>query len=708
MDYVDIEDLRRMVRQEGCFIRWTGRLASGSFQVIVQSSDGTRRKYECDPFSWLLPHPITNRLRFEEADEGSPVIEACSPPDETVFKEARRASVFGVNIGGDCELGACKKYSSIEACTMAYDIETRMDKTREGGFALIDSDILSIACRCSCGLEFYTSTEDSSSSSEMVSKLLSSMLDHSPLWTIGWNSYNFDNECMRYHCSSELKTLFLVSRTGAFSKPTYGSIINIPGTYNVDLQLYMVKSLYKFRSFKLGDVAKDMGVTDKMKMPVMQEGVNAEELRNYNLNDCTVTLDIWKKEKIEYIIPSLALCTSSPVYDCSRYVTGTLAPLGYSSYSASRRCLIQWSTCSTLQSYSGGYVMEPVRGVHKDIFVCDFKSMYPTIMASCNINPHSFSTRPSVVGEENGAVRVTEKTTEVCIEDKVATFDNGTPSIMSQFMTFLITERDACRDSLPMYAKSIKVLSNSVYGSLGYSNSTLYSPTCAAAITAIGRHCIKLARRFFTREGLTVIYGDTDSCMVRSDGSRENTAEKARAALDKLHSYFSTTSLHMMKMEVEAHYAKGIMTDKKRYCMLRTDGSTKKVGISLSRKDVSGLCRLAATVSIEALFMENRSDTIDHIAKFISAVSSLAVGGNLTLSDVSRYAKKDGMSCYAYPHADGEIRYVPEAEAVLTGTVDCDMGKVLKSVAEEIERFTIPCRVGSVSDIMRASTVEAW
>jgi hypothetical protein len=51
---------------------------------------------------------------------------------------------------------------------------------------------------------------------------------------------------------------------------------------------------------------------------------------------------------------------------------------------------------------------------------------------------------------------------------------------------------------------------------------------------------------------------------------------------------------------------------------------------------------------------------------------------------------------------------VLEAEAVINEAVDCDIGKVLKSVAEEKERFTIPCRIGSVSDIMKASTTEAW
>ena len=62
----------------------------------------------------------------------------------------------------------------------------------------------------------------------------------------------------------------------------------------------------------------------------------------------------------------------------------------------------------------------------------------------------------------------------------------------------------------------------------------------------------------------------------------------------------------MMRMEIEECYSKGIMTDKKRYCIRLRDGSIKKVDISLSRKDVSGLCRAAAETAIEALFMDGR------------------------------------------------------------------------------------------------------
>lgn len=90
-----------------------------------------------------------------------------------------------MNIGGDCTPGACKRYTPIGLCILAYNIETRIDRSREGGFALNDSDILSIAGKCSCGEEFYTCTYSGRISSQMVSDLLLYMLEHASIWTIG-------------------------------------------------------------------------------------------------------------------------------------------------------------------------------------------------------------------------------------------------------------------------------------------------------------------------------------------------------------------------------------------------------------------------------------------------------------------------------------------------------------------------------------------
>ena len=47
--------------------------------------------------------------------------------------------------------------------------------------------------------------------------------------------------------------------------------------------------------------------------------------------------------------------------------------------------------------------------------------------------------------------------------------------------------------------------------------------------------------------------------------------------------------------------------------------------------------------------MEDRARALDSMSEFLCAVSQMAVEGSFTLSDVSRYVKKDGMSCYCHP-----------------------------------------------------------
>ena len=62
--------------------------------------------------------------------------------------------------------------------------------------------------------------------------------------------------------------------------------------------------------------------------------------------------------------------------------------------------------------------------------------------------------------------------------------------------------------------KAYKLLANSVYGCLGFSNSRFYSPVIADTITGIGRHILRKSKEELENKGFEVIYGDTDSLMV--------------------------------------------------------------------------------------------------------------------------------------------------------------------------------------------------
>ncbi len=44
---------------------------------------------------------------------------------------------------------------------------------------------------------------------------------------------------------------------------------------------------------------------------------------------------------------------------------------------------------------SGGHVLEPVAGLHADVWVFDFKSLYPSIIRTFNIDPLSYVAAPA-------------------------------------------------------------------------------------------------------------------------------------------------------------------------------------------------------------------------------------------------------------------------------------------------------------------------
>lgn len=207
MDYTSLKDLRAAVSQGGERIRWAGSTALGNFTVLTVDDAKCTKRYVCTPLSWAPDVKPVEVLSFVESNPRLRSAISISPEDSTSMAESRRAAVFGVNIGGDCTSGACKKYNGMEGCTLSYDIETSMKDVREGGFGLIDEEMLSIAAKCSCSAGFYVDRALAASSSELTSRFIAFVLDHMPMWLVGWNCYTFDNECMRYWCSDSLKDI---------------------------------------------------------------------------------------------------------------------------------------------------------------------------------------------------------------------------------------------------------------------------------------------------------------------------------------------------------------------------------------------------------------------------------------------------------------------------------------------------------------------
>lgn len=174
-------------------------------------------------------------------------------------------------------------------------------------------------------------------------------------------------------------------------------------------------------------------------------------------------------------------------------------------------------------SYVGGYVKEPEKGLHEDLVVLDFRSLYPTIIVTHNIDPATLDC-DCCTSEER--VKAPNLDYEFCLNRK-----GFIPKALEQ----LVEDRAKLKEEMSEFEEgsreynsiynrqwALKIIANSFYGMLGYSRARWYSKECAESVTSFGRHYIKNTIEMAEDEGFDVIYADTDSLLSRvGDKSRE-------------------------------------------------------------------------------------------------------------------------------------------------------------------------------------------
>src|SRR5207249_1696715 len=221
-------------------------------------------------------------------------------------------------------------------------------------------------------------------------------------------------------------------------------------------------------------------------------------------------------------------------------------------------------------SIVGGLVLDSVPGLYRNILVFDFKSLYPSLIRTFNIDPLTF-----VAADAAGVALRTPGG---------AAFRRDEAGILPGLVARLGAERAAARArGDEVAAQAIKILMNSLFGVLGSPASRLFSPAVANAITTAGQHVIRLAAGAVERRGHRVIYGDTDSLFVdvgepdtaraagRAEALRDGIGQDVAAALTR---EFGCTS--HLELEFEKVYARFFMPEirggatgsKKRYAGL--------------------------------------------------------------------------------------------------------------------------------------------
>lgn len=267
---------------------------------------------------------------------------------------------------------------------------------------------------------------------------------------------------------------------------------------------------------------------------------------------------------------------------------------------------------------TGGLVLDSRPGLYRNIAVFDFKSLYPSLIRTFNIDPltHVRGDHADVIRTPGGA-----------------RFRRDEPGILPTLVARLWDERARFRtEGDATGAQATKILMNSLFGVLGSPASRLFSPAVANAITLAGQHVIRLAAGAMEARGHRVIYGDTDSVFVDLGEPDTGAAERLGASLagevgaevgEALAREFGCTS--HLDLEFEKVYARFFMPEvrggatgsKKRYAGLTGD-AVEIVGLEAVRRDWSEVARRFQRELLDRLFHD--LPVHDYAREFVAAL----------------------------------------------------------------------------------------
>jgi DNA polymerase-2 len=432
---------------------------------------------------------------------------------------------------------------------------------------------------------------------------------------VGWNVVNFDLDLIERRCRA-LGIEFAMGRGGdraTVLQPQNARgtrVARVPGRVVLDGIDWLRAAFWNFESFELETVARSLlgrGKHDLSSDP-SSNGSGADKvgeinrlfrddrarLAAYNIEDCRLVTEIFARTELAEFALRRAELTGLAMDRQGGSVAAfdnLYLPLMH------RRGHVgpDVGDAEDGPGSPGGYVMDSQPGLYDNVLVLDFKSLYPSIIRTFQIDPLGLA----VPGD-----------------DPVAGFLDAqfarSGAILPELIEKLWRARDeAKKNNDAALSQAVKILMNSFYGVLGSPGCRFYDARLASSITLRGHEIIQTSRDRIEERGHQVIYGDTDSLFVLLGDSVDEREAKTigeqlantlndwwRAELASVHRLES-----FLELEFETLYLRFLMPtvrgeqtgSKKRYAGLvrSDDGGTELVfkGLESVRTDWTALAR---------------------------------------------------------------------------------------------------------------------
>ena len=469
---------------------------------------------------------------------------------------------------------------------------------------------------------------------EMISEFCNLIEENKIDILAGYNSSVFDIPYLKARAENLRMSLPLGRGSAEPKIKKIGMTIHtrIDGRIHTDIY-YLIRILAAAQAIKLErhtleEVYRELIGGEEWKIDMLSiykmwdENEQRGKLIEYAIKDAKAAYEIF--EKLFPLEIELARLTKIPLSMISGSTTGQMVEGLLMDESYKRGYIIPsrpgWGD-EYAKPIQGAYVKLPQPGIYENIVVYDFRSLYPSIIVSHNIDPFTLN-----CGHEE-----CKKGKNLCPNGNYfCTKQNGlVPEAIKNLLELrkvikkeLKKAENENKDkrllsTLTARVAALKIVLNTVYGMLNYPKSRWYSRECAESITAFGREYIQWVERKAEEEGFPVLYSDTDSIFILL---KNKTKDDAINFMNKINSQLPGT----MELELENIYKRGLFVSKKqeketgakkKYAMITEDGKIKIRGFELVRRDWSKIARETQRKVLEAILKEGSKEKALKIVK---------------------------------------------------------------------------------------------
>ena len=430
----------------------------------------------------------------------------------------------------DNDIGGCITVSGEEVevsgwtCRVVDASKIDSSETFEADFKLFSFDIensiyeRTIYCISYClkNSEGYLFEETLHGEEEdILKRFVKAVSDHDPDIITGYNIDGYDLPLLKERAEVyglELK----IGRDGSEMEQKFQRFWKVQGRVVADAW-WNVKREVRPRQESLNAVAKELLGREKhdVNPKKMDEewASDPKKVMDYCLEDAKLALEILEHIMVIQKYQHIGSVSKLPLDDVINGMTSNMIDSLMIRLADSRGIGVPMTNRRKRTGHiEGGYVHSLDPGLYEWVCVLDFKSMYPSIIIDRNL---CFTTM-----SEDGEIETPHGVKFSSPEQK--------KGLLPDLLLNLMTNRDSAKklqaaaqtETEEQYYRrvqeAIKILMNSVYGVFASYFYRFTNLDIGASITAYAREYVKEILKDLEKEGLDVIYGDTDSVFFRS------------------------------------------------------------------------------------------------------------------------------------------------------------------------------------------------